>query len=85
MGKGKPLMKSSGNDIAIRHIAVPCGKRYRGSPRTVNMLFKMHKKVCKSCENINDINNQITMRTRTALDNKSMVSDYIDDLQRQNQ
>ena len=81
MGKGKALMKSSGNDIAIRHLSTPCGKRYSGHPKQVEMINKMHSKICYMCKDSNRITSSI--KTRTALDNKSMVNDYIDDIRKQ--
>jgi hypothetical protein len=80
MGKGTKI-RNSGNNIEIQHIATPCGKKYSGSTRNVEMLVKTHSKVCTKCHNTDRAIGHIA--TRAAINRQSLVDDMIDDIRKQ--
>jgi hypothetical protein len=68
MAKGNQLTKS-GNDVHTRHAITPCNKTYSGKQKKVDMLMKMHRKICKVCKEVKGIYNTASLQTEHGLAN----------------
>ena len=77
-----PKLIPSGRTVHTRHANTPCGKLYTGKIRKVNMLIKMHTKVCLKCKNAESAK-RIKISTNQSFDNKSFVRRYLEGLQQE--
>ena len=77
---GRKGLVNSGSTVKTGYMVTPCNISFSGSKRKVDMLFKLHKKVCKICQTLpDDINiNKIITKANIGKDTmKNVIENHI--------
>ena len=78
MPKGNGII-SSGGTVHIRHIYCPCGKKYSGPKKKVDMLVRMHRKKCAECKEGEKV--KFSVKTNLSVDNYKIIANMADSVQ----
>jgi polyferredoxin len=77
MPKGNSL-RNTGGTVHTRHTLCPCGKKYSGTAKKVNMLVRMHKKKCEECRECEVVKTE-KINTNGSFDNSPLIQKVADE------